>query len=94
MTRVLGIREAIVCSADLGSVSAATAIRCLLWSKMSYLARPGSILAGWRIRNSLTAKGSSMTAKLTGKFPGAPAPEPPLCRENGKRAGETGFRSE
>jgi hypothetical protein len=76
MTRVLGIRDAIVCSADLGSVSAATASSFLLWSKMSYLARPGSILAGWRIRNSLTAKGSSMTAKLTGKFLRSPAPRP------------------
>jgi hypothetical protein len=52
ITLVRGTREAIVCSADLGSFSAATASRFLSWSKMSYRARPGSILAGWRIRNS------------------------------------------
>ena len=41
---------------------------------MSYLARPGSILAGWRIRNSLTAKGSSIAAKSYGQFSGARPP--------------------
>jgi len=78
ITRVRGTREAIVCSADLGSFSAATAIR-FLPSKMSYLARPGSILAGWRIRNSLTAKGSSITVKFTVYFSRAAGagPSPP-----------------
>jgi hypothetical protein len=79
MTRVRGTSEAIVCSADRCSVSAAMAISRLPGSKMSYLARPGSILAGWRIRNSLTAKGSSTAPILRGicKSRSAAAPGPP-----------------
>jgi hypothetical protein len=84
MTRVLGTREAIVCSADLGSDSAAMASR-FLPSKMSYLARPGSILAGWRIRNSLTSKGSCIITKLTVNFQRAPAAGSALLAENGER---------
>jgi hypothetical protein len=61
---------------------------------MSYRARPDSILAGWRIRNSLTAKGSSITAKLTVNFNVRPPSWRPLKEENREGAGKTRTRSE